>query len=232
MVNQILALSMIIVLAITNFTMAQSNTNNIADNNAAQPAIQTRQTPQKNKVPIVQANRRSISLNFRLADWQKIQSKEMGQAQEIMETLQSIGCEVTGEQQDGILNISYRCVDWKAMKLDTEQQVVEWQTWLTNKGIDSVVLNPSPKTALPTVSFRMTNGRSAHIHDLAQAQALEETFKMLGCKVSTHAHNGHVDLSVQCKEWLTIGLTSEPSAHSWQDWLKKNGFETRHTHVK
>ena len=43
-------------------------------------------------------------------------------------------------------------------------------------------------------------------------------------------YNGHVDVTVSCPNWMTIGLPTDHLAHVWQDWLRSNGFETQHSH--
>ena len=48
---------------------------------------------------------------------------------------------------------------------------------------------------------------------------------MLGCDVRSFNHEGHLDINVECPEWIVLGVATEDTAHEWQAWLDSNGFE-------
>lgn len=178
---------------------------------------------------IEQVKTTSMIVNFRQPEWQNFNARDQRQAQHTIETLQSIGIDATSAEAEGHFEVRFQCPNWKSIKVDTNQQLVQWQQYLDLIGIDTVALNPPESTNLPTVSFKLPKPRTAHLKDKSHVDALVETFGMLGCQVSANDHDGHFDLSLQCDDWRTISLTSEESAHVWQDWLNQNGFETRHT---
>jgi hypothetical protein len=197
---------------------------------AAVPADSASPKNQVAESSIQQVKSSSLIVNFRQPELQNLKTANKDQARHTVETLQSIGIEATSSELNGQFEVRFQCSNWKSIRVDTNQQLVQWQKYLDLIGIDTVALNPPADSSLPTVSFRLPKPRTAHLEDKDHADALEETFDMLGCKVSTSDHNGHIDLSLECNDWLTIGLTTEDSAHVWQDWLNQNGFETRHTH--
>lgn len=182
------------------------------------------------QVPATQASATPMMLSFQLADWKTVHAKDETHAQQTVDTLAGLGIECTKHSHEDHFDVRFRCPGWKTIKVDTSQQLDQWQQYLDMIGLDTVALNPPAQTPKPTVSFRLAQARTAHLDDRTHAEALNETFRMLGCQVSLNDHNGHVDLNLSCDEWKTIALRSEDAAHVWQDWLKQNGFETKHVH--
>ncbi|MFH5805480.1 hypothetical protein [Alienimonas sp. DA493] len=89
---------------------------------------------------------------------------------------------------------------------------------------------PADAYADEVVAYRAEKWQSAHFDDAEKAQKHAATLKKLGCEVKTGAHGGHTDVSHRCPEWREISLKTHEKAHQWEDWLKANGFETRHAH--
>lgn len=81
-----------------------------------------------------------------------------------------------------------------------------------------------------SVAYRLTERRTTHVDDPAEASQLVDTFKKLGCEATIDDHGRHLDVSFRLSVWKSITLKSEENAHRWEDWLKKNGFETIHAH--
>lgn len=187
----------------------------------AQNAVQTQQVRQSSK-----------QISFRLAEWKTMHVNGQAEATRTSDTLKQIGCEVVQSQHEEHFDVKFRCPTWKTMSLDTDQQVNQWLNWLVENGLDTLVRNPPANTKMPTVSYHLPEPVSAHMHDRAEIEQVTGILKMLGCKVNTSEHNGHIDVHVECSEWMTLGVTTEKTAHEWQAWLKSNGFETRHTHVQ
>jgi hypothetical protein len=181
---------------------------------------------------VQQVSQGSKKVSFRQAEWKTLHLEDMTQVETAAATLKRIGCEVTQSQHEGHIDLRFRCVAWKTMSLETEQQVNQWSKWLIDNGLNTVVRNPPANTTMPTVSYHLPQPVSAHLHDPVEAQQVIEILKMLGCEVQSFDHDGHLDINVQCGEWLTLGVATEEVAHEWQAWLKSNGFETQHTHIK
>ena len=76
----------------------------------------------------------------------------------------------------------------------------------------------------------LPNWKTIHSNDGAQMSELVALMKGLGCEVRTEDHGGHKDVSVRCPQRKHIEVDSHQAATGWQDWLRKNGFETRHEH--
>lgn len=81
-----------------------------------------------------------------------------------------------------------------------------------------------------TVAYRLTERRTTHVDDATEARQLVDRFKKLGCESSLDDHGRHLDVSFRLSVWKSMTLKSEENAHRWEDWLKKNGFETIHAH--
>lgn len=199
---------------------------------AAQTTMQRGQTQAQQAVPAVQAAAPLRKLGFRVVDWKTIHSKTEVEAQQDISTLKKIGCEVVSQQHENHIDIKYRCPQWKSIKLATDGLVAQWSQWCKTKGMETVVMNPPANTKKPTVRFRLANARNVHLHNPVEGQMIVNTLNLVGCNVTTKDHNGHMDATFDCPNWITIELETEESAHSWQKWFNDSGFETQHTHVK
>lgn len=169
-------------------------------------------------------------ISFQQTAWQTKHLHNAEETEQMVRQLQELGCEVTQSQHNGHIDVRYRCLNWQTMDLQTDDQVTQWKTWLQQSGLQTIVRNPAADTEMPTVSYRLLQNKRAHLHDSEQVGQIVSIFKMLGCVVETSDHNGHLDLSVDCPDWVTMGVESEDAAHQWQAWLDSNGFETKHTH--
>ncbi len=112
----------------------------------------------------------------------------------------------------------------------SDQLASQWASWLIEKGMETVIVDPPANTKGPTVRYRMPTTKKLHIHDPDKAKEMVMTLQLIGVYVSTSNHGNHIDASVHCPQWKTIELTSDEIAHKWQKWLNDNGFETQHTH--
>jgi len=196
----------------------------------AQTTVQ--QTAVQAPAPAIQAAAPLKKLGFRLTQWKTIHSSSAGQAANESETLKKIGCEVVSENHGNHMDIKYRCLEWKSIKLGTDQLVNQWQMWCADKGMETVIMNPPATTQKPTVSFRLTQTRNEHMHNPVDGAKIVNTLKLVGCQVATKDHNGHTDVTFSCPNWITIELPSERVAHAWQKWFNDSGFETQHKHVR
>lgn len=186
----------------------------------------------KTQVPVKKASAPAKIVGFRATEWKTIHSGNEAQAKQTEATLKKLGCEVKVANHGNHIDVSFRCPDWRSMKLDTDQLVFQWAQWCDTQGMEIVVVNPPANTRKPTVQFRLTQPKTVHLHDVAKAKKIINTLTLVGCQVKTADHDGHLDTTFSAPEWITIELTTEDSAHAWQNWLKESGFETKHTHVK
>lgn len=80
------------------------------------------------------------------------------------------------------------------------------------------------------VHYRLVGWKSAHFDDARSARSFEEAIKRIGCETRQEQHNGHIDVTYRCPQWRSISASNDDAAHRWQNWLRQNGFETRHEH--
>ncbi len=80
------------------------------------------------------------------------------------------------------------------------------------------------------VSCVLPNWKTIHSRDAAETSELVALMKGLGCEVRTDDHGEHKDVSVRCPKSKHIEVASHQAAAGWQNWLRKNEFETRHEH--
>jgi hypothetical protein len=170
-------------------------------------------------------------VGFRMTNWQTIHSDGTPATQERIATLQKIGCEVNHDNHGGHVDIAFRCPTWKSIPVQNDDQLQQWHTWLVNNEFETVVLNPPTTSPLPAVKIRLADWKTMHVNNAQEAQGLKETFELIGCEVAIDNHGDHIDAKVRCPNWTKIGLVNSNSAHVWQDWLNKSGFETQHDHA-
>jgi biotin operon repressor len=169
-------------------------------------------------------------VGFRLLEWKTIHAESEAAAKENVSSLKKIGCEVQMSNHGNHIDVRYRCPQWKAMELPTDQLAAQWTEWLKGKSLETVVVNPPANTKKPTVDFRMAAPQTLHLHDPQKANEIIGTLRLIGVEVAVNNHGNHLDATFQCPNWTTIELPSDSNAHVWQKWLDEAGFETKHTH--
>jgi hypothetical protein len=153
---------------------------------------------------------------------------DAAQAKRIHDLLKSIGCETEMLDHAGHIDVQYRCAAWKKVTVKTDKDLAEWQKWLPGMNLQSIVLDPPEGLGLTNVRLQLASPLTLHIHNAAEADETGNLLTLLGCKVTRSAHDGHIDLTVECPEWKTIGFASHDAAHKWQDVFNKMGFATEH----
>ncbi|MDP6442611.1 MAG: hypothetical protein QGG36_08800 [Pirellulaceae bacterium] len=111
------------------------------------------------------------------------------------------------------------------------------KTCLTKRTLLALVLfalsaswTPAEAANKEVVSFRLASWKAVHFKDEKEAKANHDFLKRLGCDVKQHEHDDHVDVQYRCPKWRNVTLKTHSSAHKMEAWLKKYGFETKHTH--
>jgi hypothetical protein len=85
-------------------------------------------------------------------------------------------------------------------------------------------------TASEIVQYRLAKWKTAHTNGKVNTDKLVKTLKTLRCEVKVGSHGGHTDVRYRCSKWHKLSLKDHASAHQWETWLKKYGFETKHAH--
>lgn len=99
-------------------------------------------------------------------------------------------------------------------------------------GIGSAQLQAQRQSAgaPPSVAYRLKETKTIHFDDSQKAQLHLDAVKKLGCEAKINDHGGHMDVMYRLTTWKALTLADENTAHSWEDWMKKSGFETLHAH--
>ena len=99
-------------------------------------------------------------------------------------------------------------------------------------GIGSVQLQAQPPAVgnPPSVAYRLLETKTIHFEDAQKAQLHLDSVKKLGCEAKMDDHGDHQDVMYRLKSWKALTLADEKTAHQWEDWMKKSGFETLHAH--
>lgn len=181
--------------------------------------------------PMTAIKAKAKIVGFRALEWKTVRLDSEDQAQQTIATLKKLGCETSSSSNQDHFEIRFRCENWRSMKLDTDSLANQWVAWCGAQGLETVMVNPPAKTKKPTVQFRMATAKTVHLHDLEKAKKIINTLTLVGCKVDTQDHNGHLDTTFSATEWITLALESQDSAESWHTWLKESGFETKRTLV-
>lgn len=169
-------------------------------------------------------------VGFRLSKWRTVHGDDSDTTANTVKTMKQIGCEVRQDNHGDHVDVSFRCLSWRSIKVNDEKSSIQWQEWLVQNKFETVVLNPGKESKLSAVKVRMPEWKTIHARDSNQAQSLKNTYEMIGCEVKIDNHGNHIDLKFRCPNWNTIGLPNSQAAHVWEDWLKKTGFETQHSH--
>ncbi|MEQ9411781.1 MAG: hypothetical protein RIK87_28960 [Fuerstiella sp.] len=81
-----------------------------------------------------------------------------------------------------------------------------------------------------SVAYRLKEVKTIHFDDPGKAQLHLDAVRRLGCEARMDDHGGHLDVSCRLTQWKALTLADEDTAHRWNAWLTKAGFETIHAH--
>lgn len=95
---------------------------------------------------------------------------------------------------------------------------------------DGAAATASQEANQEIVQYRLTKWKSVHTGDEKAAQKMLNTLKQIKCEVKTQQHGDHIDIIYRCPAWKKLSLKDHKTAHYWEGWLKKYGFETKHIH--
>lgn len=84
----------------------------------------------------------------------------------------------------------------------------------------------------PSVAYRLKESQTIHFDDSGKAQLHLDAVKKLGCEARMDDHGGHMDVTYRLTSWTALTLADENTAHQWEAWMKKSGFETLHAHTE
>ena len=80
------------------------------------------------------------------------------------------------------------------------------------------------------VAYQLPQWKAIHVEDERQLPEIVALLQGFGCEVRSENHGGHTDLKVRCATWKHIEFDSHKTASTWEAWLKRQGFVTRHVH--
>jgi hypothetical protein len=148
-------------------------------------------------------------------------------AKQHADMVKKLGCEVKQGQHDGHIDLSYRCVSWKSMVVETHELADQWIGWLKGSGFDVSHAHPDASYAKgkEVVQFRLVNWKSFHGKGTAEEKQLVDLLSKLGCEVVVSDHAGHSDVKFRAPTWRDVQVAEHAAAVELGAWLKKNGFE-------
>lgn len=82
--------------------------------------------------------------------------------------------------------------------------------------------------SLKRISFRTQKPTTAHLKTEKEIKETTELLKKIGCELKTNQHDGHVDVSYECRYWKTITLKTPAEVAQWDAWLTSKGFFVVH----
>ena len=194
------------------------------------------------------------AIAYRLTKTKEMHFDDARKAEQHLAAVKKLGCEVRTKNHRGHTDVLYRAAKWNVMEVANDKLAHQWEDWLKKAGFETVHghaadhgtghnahsghdhaghnhkgHNHGPGKA-EEVSYVLPNWKTIHSRDSAQMSELVALMKGLGCEVRTKKHDGHTDVSVRCPKWKHVEVASHQAAAGWQNWLRKNGFETRHEH--
>lgn len=192
---------------------------------------------------------------YQMATWKEVHFDDARKAEQHLKTVKMLGCEARLDSHGGHTDVVYRSTRWQSMELPNAKVAHQWEDWMKSAGFDTVHGHAADHTAdsadaadghdhaghshaghnhgpgpAEEVSYMLPRWKTIHSEDPGQMSELVALMKGLGCEVRTEDHDGHTDVSVRCPKWKHIEVTSHRAATVWQDWMRQNGFETRHEH--
>lgn len=80
------------------------------------------------------------------------------------------------------------------------------------------------------VKYHLQDWKKVHTGNHDEAEKLLKTFKTLKVETQVADHGNHKDVKYRCTAWKQLSVKDHTTAHQWETWLKKLGFDTIHEH--
>jgi hypothetical protein len=74
---------------------------------------------------------------YRLPGWKTIHFDDVRRADIHVQTVKRLGCEVKVDDHGGHVDVSYRCLEWQEISLDSHSQAHKWEDWLKASGFET-----------------------------------------------------------------------------------------------
>jgi len=152
----------------------------------------------------------SETLAFCLTDWKTLHFDDANKAQQHLDMVKKLGCEVKQGKHSGHIDVSYRCPNWKSMQVETHKLAEQWLGWLKGS---------------------LVNWKSIHGNGSAQEKQLVDALTALGVEVVKENHGNHSDIRYRSPVWRDVHVADHAAADKLMAWLKQSGFEVaEHKH--
>ncbi len=164
---------------------------------------------------------------FNLPQWKTMHFDDAAKAQQHAEMVKKLGCEVKQGQHAGHIDLTYRCIEWKSMIVETHALAEQWSQWLAGSGFDVSHAHPDPKylEGNEVVEFRLVQWKVIHGMGTAEEKQFVELLSKLGCQVVVSEHAGHSDIKFRAPTWRGVHVAQHAEAEQLGAWLKKTGFD-------
>lgn len=152
---------------------------------------------------------------------------DAAKAKQHAEMVKKLGCEVKQGQHAGHIDLTYRCVEWKSIAVETHALAEQWSGWLKSSGFDVSHAHPDAaySEGKEVVEFRLVNWKSFHGKGTAEEKQFIDLLGKMGCEVVVSDHAGHSDVKFRAPTWRDVHVAEHAAADELGAWLKKNGFE-------
>lgn len=173
------------------------------------------------------------TLAFVLPEWKTMHFEDAAKAQQHLEMVKKLGCEVKQGKHAGHIDLSYRCPNWKSMEVKTHALAEQWLGWLKGSGFDVSHghVDASYAEGKESVEFRSVKWKSVHGNGGAKEKQFVDTLTRLGVEVAAEKHGNHSDIRYRSPVWRDVHVADHAAAEQLMAWLKESGFEVaEHKH--
>ena len=191
------------------------------------------------------------AIAYRLSDWHQMHFEDPVKAEQHLAAVRKLGCEVRQDAHDGHVDVVYRSARWQALEVASDELAHQWEDWLKGSGFETLHGHAADHAghdhaghdhaghdhaghdhdpgAVEEVAYRLPAWRTSQVDSAEQLPQLVALMQGLGCEVRVD-QQVRGTIRFRCPQWKHIELPSHQAAAGWEDWLRRAGFEVRHTH--
>lgn len=167
------------------------------------------------------------TLAFVLPEWKTMHFEDAAKAQQHVDMVKKLGCEVKQGKHTGHIDVSYRCPNWKSMQVETHKLAEQWLGWLKSSGFDVSHghVDAAYTAGKESVEFRLAKWKTIHGNGSEQEKQFVGTLTGLGVEVLSDNHGNHSDIRYRSPVWRDVHVADHAAAEQLMAWLKQSGFE-------